>query len=130
MKKCVADYKAIDDGEDIPKHRIQHFRSDSSPINIPWDRLGRVNRWFGSGQGANAEISRVVVLANATQRSWGLRSDLPRKRLFVAKKRPNGELGGGRSRVEDYNSNSAEAVQICKYKIGSLFIVFHGQMSV
>ena len=68
MEKCVDDYTGINEGGDIPEHRIQYFRLNSMPLNdsILWDRQGRVDRLFGSGAGAKAPIS-LATLANAAQ---------------------------------------------------------------
>ncbi len=53
MEKCAADFSSIDQGGDIPEHRIQYFRIQSLPLNegIFWDRKGRIDRLFGSGDG-------------------------------------------------------------------------------
>lgn len=66
MEKCIADYKSIDDGGDIPQHRIQYFRraevNNGARMNmsraILWDREGRVDRIFGSGLGSDVPASK------------------------------------------------------------------------
>lgn len=59
MEKCAADFNSIEAGGDIPEHRIQYFRIKSSTLEegIFWDRIGRVDRLFGSGDGMDAPIS-------------------------------------------------------------------------
>ncbi|CAJ1953608.1 unnamed protein product [Cylindrotheca closterium] len=52
LEKCVDDYSGINEGGDIPEHRIQYFRLAGSKDYeklIFWDRNGRVDRLFGSG---------------------------------------------------------------------------------
>jgi endonuclease/exonuclease/phosphatase family metal-dependent hydrolase len=65
MEKCVDDYKPIDEGGDIPEHRIQYFRKvetgASMDQTIVWDREGRVDRIFGSGNGARAPVAPATV---------------------------------------------------------------------
>ena len=56
MEKYAADFSSIDQGGDIPEHRIQYFRIKSLPLNegIYWDRKGRIDRLFGSGSAAGS----------------------------------------------------------------------------
>uniref|UniRef100_A0A7S4W113 Polynucleotide adenylyltransferase n=1 Tax=Ditylum brightwellii TaxID=49249 RepID=A0A7S4W113_9STRA len=64
MEKSIADYKSIDDGGDIPQHRIQYFRRmGDTNMNtlILWDREGRVDKLFGSGLGSEAPVSAVTI---------------------------------------------------------------------
>lgn len=68
MEKCVEDYIGINEGGDIPEHRIQYFRTNTMPLNdsILWDRHARVDRLFGSGAGADAPLS-PITLANTAK---------------------------------------------------------------
>lgn len=68
MEKSIADYKSIDDGGDIPQHRIQYFRRtapEGERMNmnqiILWDREGRVDRLFGSGLGSEVPASEDTI---------------------------------------------------------------------
>jgi hypothetical protein len=63
LEKCVDDYNRINDGGDIPEHRIQYFRLNRLPLkeSMLWDRLGRVDRLFGSGAGTEAPISPITL---------------------------------------------------------------------
>jgi len=63
MEKRTADYAGIDDGGDIPQHRIQYFRRTGSKNYeklIFWDRNGRVDRLFGSGN-CDDPVSSITV---------------------------------------------------------------------
>lgn len=72
MEKALADYKPIKDGGDIPEHRIWYVRT-SLPSNnnnisqdeiddcILWDRIGRIDRIFGSGQGSDFPVSLETI---------------------------------------------------------------------
>lgn len=63
MEKCVDDYTGINDGGDIPEHRIQYFRRagfNNYEKSIFWDRAARVDRLFGSGNSGDP-ISSVTV---------------------------------------------------------------------
>eukprot|EP00980_Cylindrotheca_fusiformis_P018677 scaffold6219_cov146-Cylindrotheca_fusiformis.AAC.12 len=63
MEKCVDDFAGIDEGGDIPEHRIQYFRlkGERNFENlIFWDRLARVDRLFGSGNQDDA-LSSITV---------------------------------------------------------------------
>ena len=82
MEKLVADYTGIKEGGDIPEHRIQYFRCvrdtalfDETQVcneSILWDRTGRVDRLFDSGNGARspaaAETLQHVVQAIETMK--------------------------------------------------------------
>jgi poly(A) polymerase len=63
MEKALQDYKPIKDGGDIPEHRIWYVRQsiDSNVSSVDqavfWDRIGRIDRVFGSGHGPNMPIS-------------------------------------------------------------------------
>ena len=81
MEKAVKDYVSASSGGDIPEHRIIYFRraetdnySSSSHNNISssiiiseqqilWDRVGRVDRIFGSGDGPDAPVAPETVAA-------------------------------------------------------------------
>ena len=56
LEKCLEDYRPIDHGGDLPEHRIWYIRSD---LNILWDKLGRIDRLFGSGE-VDAPISSLT----------------------------------------------------------------------
>jgi endonuclease/exonuclease/phosphatase family metal-dependent hydrolase len=62
MEKCLADFHSIDEGGDIPEHRIKYFRMESIPLEegIFWDRIGRVDRLFGSGD-IDAQLSSETL---------------------------------------------------------------------
>jgi len=63
MEKRVDDFAGINEGGDIPEHRIQYFRrvgSEDYEKLVFWDRNGRVDRLFGSGNGDNP-ISQTTV---------------------------------------------------------------------
>jgi len=60
LEKCVKDYKNINDGGDIPEHRIQYFRrKDTQQISrsFLWDRASRLDKLFGSGLGSDAPLA-------------------------------------------------------------------------
>jgi len=72
MEKCIQDFCNINDGGDIPEHRIQYFRNvattsssslkDSDISNgILWDRAARMDRLFGSGEGMLSPPSPQTV---------------------------------------------------------------------
>ena len=78
MEKSIVDYKTIEEGGDIPQHRIQYFRrtiqyneeNNNTTIDttttttslqvlresIVWDRLGRIDKIFNSGNGSNCSM--------------------------------------------------------------------------
>lgn len=75
MEKNVKDYVSAKHGSfgDLPEHRIQYFRTNTLDLrridNIPsaevaksvvWDRNGRVDKIFGSGNG-NSEIAPETI---------------------------------------------------------------------
>ena len=61
MEKNVKDYVAADSGGDIPEHRILYFRRHRATgvedRDILWDRVGRVDKIFGSGNGNEAPVA-------------------------------------------------------------------------
>jgi len=61
MEMSIENYQAVDDGGEIPEHRIVYFRraasQEESMGEILWDRAGRVDRIFGSGQGEDGQIA-------------------------------------------------------------------------
>jgi len=75
MEKNVKDYVSAKHGiGDLPEHRIQYFRRntlDSAGIDsipsaevetaILWDRNGRVDKIFGSGNGSDARVADETV---------------------------------------------------------------------
>lgn len=71
LETNLADFKGIQDGGDIPEHRIFYVRveqrrpaaaSQSSwARSVLWDRRGRVDRVFGSGAGATAPIAAETL---------------------------------------------------------------------
>ena len=75
MEKNVKDYVSAKHGiGDLPEHRIQYFRKnnlDSAGIDsipsaevataILWDRNGRVDKIFGSGNGSDATVAAETV---------------------------------------------------------------------
>lgn len=70
MEKSVQDFVSADHGGDLPEHRILYFRlADNNELTtrnneqILWDRAGRVDRIFGSGQGRDAPIATETVTA-------------------------------------------------------------------
>lgn len=67
MEKPVEDFRSIASGGDVPEHRIVYFRrvSQNDPTSfgdIIWDRDGRVDRIFGSGNGPDAEVAKTTTL--------------------------------------------------------------------
>jgi len=66
LEKYLEDYVPIEEGGDLPEHRIHYFRrvqigqeqssADVDASTILWDRLGRVDRLFGSGNGKAAHV--------------------------------------------------------------------------
>jgi len=54
LESPVEDFVPISKGGDLPEHRIWYIRSDELVL---WDKLGRVDRLFGSGAGADAPAS-------------------------------------------------------------------------
>lgn len=66
LEKAVKDYVSAKSHGDIPEHRILYFRAanDSSlKEQILWDRAGRVDRIFQSGNGPNAPIAAETLQA-------------------------------------------------------------------
>jgi len=65
MEKAAADFIPIDDGGHLPEHRIQYFRTKSLPLEqgIFWDRAGRVDRLFGSGNGKAPPSCETIMIA-------------------------------------------------------------------
>lgn len=64
MEKALADFTSIQNGGDIPEHRIQYFRIKSTPNvenSVFWDRDGRVDKLFDSGAGKYAPISKKTI---------------------------------------------------------------------
>lgn len=68
MEKCVDDFAGIDKGGEIPEHRIQYFRLKGTKNYeklIFWDRIGRVDRLFGSGN--HADLMSPATVTNAAK---------------------------------------------------------------
>jgi endonuclease/exonuclease/phosphatase family metal-dependent hydrolase len=68
MEKYVADFAGIDEGGDIPEHRIQYFRLKGTKNYeklIFWDRVARVDRLFGSGN--HADLLSPATVTNAVK---------------------------------------------------------------
>lgn len=69
MEKPLADYVSTDKGGDIPEHRIAYVRYGDAvtgragrAVDVLWDRVGgRVDRLFGSGQGASAAVAATTL---------------------------------------------------------------------
>jgi hypothetical protein len=74
MEKNLLDFVSVTSGGDIPEHRILYFRKQNRndgddddeslvirPEDILWDRAGRVDRIFHSGNGANAPIATETM---------------------------------------------------------------------
>lgn len=65
MEKNVEDYVSAGNGGDIPEHRILYFRRSNGTITsqqqILWDRVGRVDRIFGSGDGRDAPVAPATI---------------------------------------------------------------------
>jgi len=107
MEKSLQDYKPIKDGGDIPEHRIWYVRTalPDTAVNtgilgdcVLWDRLGRVDRVFGSGNGAACSISPETLDHVSTAITTMARLDLEKRerralkekqRALKARKRAN-----------------------------------------
>ena len=78
MEANSLDYKPIDQGGDLPEHRIQYFRDDDE---ILWDRSGRVDRLFGSG---NGEATIPLEPLNRVEQAKATIERLREERSFCA----------------------------------------------
>jgi hypothetical protein len=67
LEKAVKDYVSAKADGDIPEHRILYFRraADDQPLEeqILWDRAGRVDRIFQSGNGSDAPVAPETLKA-------------------------------------------------------------------
>jgi uncharacterized protein (UPF0248 family) len=67
MEKAVKDYVSAKADGDIPEHRILYLRraADDQPLEeqILWDRSGRVDRIFQSGNGSDAPVAPETLKA-------------------------------------------------------------------
>jgi len=63
MEKPVKDFISASTGGDIPEHRILYFRRSNGRQgrHVLWDRVGRVDRVFGSGQGRDAPVANDTI---------------------------------------------------------------------
>lgn len=63
MEKPVKDFISASTGGDIPEHRILYFRRSDGQQDqhVLWDRVGRVDRIFGSGQGRDARVASDTI---------------------------------------------------------------------
>ena len=61
----VEDFVSAANGGDIPEHRILYFRrnvqNEELEAQILWDRAGRVDRIFGSGNGPEAPVAAETL---------------------------------------------------------------------
>lgn len=101
MEKNVNDYVAAADGGDVPEHRIIYFRRDDGSITgtaqqVLWDRKGRVDRIFRSGDGSDAAVSLETIesiqqairnMARLEEEQEELRKLKTKKRAQAARKR-------------------------------------------
>ena len=64
MEKMVKDFSSASTGGDIPEHRILYFRQCNGhhSQHVLWDRVGRVDRIFGSGHGPDAPVASDTIL--------------------------------------------------------------------
>lgn len=58
LETPLEDYKPISKGGDLPEHRIWYVRCGN---DVLWDKLGRVDRLFGSGNGDTVETSQECL---------------------------------------------------------------------
>jgi hypothetical protein len=67
LEKAVNDYISAKTDGDIPEHRILYLRcaADDQPLEeqILWDRAGRVDRIFQSGNGPDAKVAPETLEA-------------------------------------------------------------------
>ena len=63
MEKLVKDFISASTGGDIPEHRILYFRRSNGQQSrhVLWDRVGRVDRVFGSGQGPDGSVASDTI---------------------------------------------------------------------
>lgn len=65
MEKAVKDFISASTGGDIPEHRILYFRRSTGNSqhnrHVLWDRVGRVDRIFGSGNGPDAPVASETI---------------------------------------------------------------------
>lgn len=92
MEKALQDYKPIKDGGDIPEHRIWYVRrmiETTIDKAVLWDRLGRVDRVFGSGNGGQVAISPETLdhVASAIQTMDRLDIEKKERRALKDKQR-------------------------------------------
>lgn len=90
MEKCVDDFAGIDEGGDIPEHRIQYFRLKGTKNYdqlLFWDRLGRVDRLFGSGNQEDpvspitvSNVSKAVATMKSIAEEKAIRAQEKAKR--------------------------------------------------
>ena len=102
MEKTLQDYKPVNNGGDIPEHRIWYVRtalsSDRASRNmnaaameqcILWDRLGRVDRVFGSGNKGPISPTTLDHVSKATQTMIQLDQEKQERRAMKEKQRAN-----------------------------------------
>lgn len=58
MEVLLDDYSTIKQGGDLPEHRIWYVRTSSTVL---WDRLGRVDTLYESGNGKDAPIAQETL---------------------------------------------------------------------
>jgi uncharacterized protein (UPF0248 family) len=59
LETPLQDYTPLAQGGDLPEHRIWYVRSGDTVL---WDKMGRLDRIFGSGNGAEARLSHECQL--------------------------------------------------------------------
>lgn len=91
----IHDWVPIKNGGDTPEHRILYFRREGSSNEnttfgeIIWDRAGRVDKVFGSGNGAHEIVSEKTrqIAVNAIKNTQLLEEERAEKRIAKAKER-------------------------------------------
>jgi endonuclease/exonuclease/phosphatase family metal-dependent hydrolase len=109
MEKSIADFKSMDEGGDIPQHRIHYFRrvapqeavvtaSDMNQL-ILWGREDRIDRIFGSGVGretpASDDTIRLCFAAIVNMQHIAEEKEI--RRLEKAKQRERRQLRAGKN---------------------------------
>lgn len=132
MEKALLDYRPIKDGGDIPEHRIWYVRTtlvDGTDMNnsaivdgsILWEKLGRVDRVFGSGNGAHRPISSdtlnyvsqaINTMAQLDREKQERRALKEKQRAVKARKRAN------KAAAIQYlaNKNETSTQRVLRYK--------------
>ena len=126
MEKSIIDYRTIDEGGDIPQHRIQYFRRRTARQNedtttstttttiqlresILWDRLGRVDKIFGSGGGSNSMMisdETITMASNAIVNMKRLEEEQELKRQIKAQRKARARQHQIRRRRQQHLQNA------------------------